>query len=29
MAKHCEYSQQLKHLKVKFEDIEKIINSLN
>lgn len=27
MAKHCEYSQQLKHLKVKLEDIEKIIES--
>ena len=27
MAKHCEYVQQLKHLKVKLEDIEKIIES--
>lgn len=27
MAKHCEYSQQLKHLKVKLEDIEKVIES--
>ena len=27
MPKHCEYVQQLKHLKIKIEDIEKVINS--